>query len=152
MLPLSQQIPLFEAIGTVFGGNGQTTFALPDLRGRTVVGAGQGATATIALGQVVEAGPDTPVACVGCNYIVNVGGQLAPNQGQGGFPNSASVLGEVVAFAGSSVPAGWLPADGREMLVAGNEALFEVVGTTFGGDGATSFALPDLRAQMVVGS
>ena len=152
LLPLRNYLPLFEAIGTTFGGNGATTFAVPDLRGRTVVGAGQGEAATIALGQVVAAGPDTPVACIACNYIVNVAGVLAPNQGKGGFPNSASVLGEVVAFAGASVPTGWLPADGREMLIAGNENLFEIVGTTFGGDGQTSFALPDLRTRLVIGS
>jgi microcystin-dependent protein len=151
LLPIQKQISLFEAIGATFGGNGATTFAVPDLRGRTVVGAGQGEAATIALGQVVNAGPDTSVACFGLNYIVNVAGALAPNQGKGGFPNSASVLGEVVAFAGVSVPAGWLPADGREMLIAGNENLFAIVGTTFGGDGQTSFALPDLRTRMVIG-
>jgi microcystin-dependent protein len=151
LFPISQQIPLFQAIGATFGGNGASNFAVPDLRGRTVVGAGQGATATIALGQVVEAGPDTPVACVGCNYIVNVSGSPAPNQGKGGFPAMASVLAEVVAFAGASIPPDWVPAAGQEMLIAGNENLFEIIGTTFGGDGQNSFALPDLRTRMVTG-
>ena len=42
LLPISQNTALFSLLGTQFGGNGQTTFALPDLRGRTAIGAGQG--------------------------------------------------------------------------------------------------------------
>lgn len=42
ILPIAQNTALFSLLGTQFGGNGQTTFALPDLRGRTMVGAGQG--------------------------------------------------------------------------------------------------------------
>jgi microcystin-dependent protein len=42
ILPISQNTALFSLLGTTFGGNGQTTFALPDLRGRIPIGAGQG--------------------------------------------------------------------------------------------------------------
>lgn len=42
ILPISQNTALFSILGTTYGGNGQTTFALPDLRGRAPVGAGQG--------------------------------------------------------------------------------------------------------------
>jgi microcystin-dependent protein len=42
ILPIAQNTALFSLLGTVYGGNGQTTFALPDLRGRAVVGKGQG--------------------------------------------------------------------------------------------------------------
>ena len=42
ILSISQNTALFSLLGTIYGGNGQTTFALPDLRGRTVVGVGQG--------------------------------------------------------------------------------------------------------------
>ena len=42
LLPISQNTALFSLLGTYFGGNGQTTFALPDLRGRTPIGVGQG--------------------------------------------------------------------------------------------------------------
>jgi microcystin-dependent protein len=152
MLPLAQNVPLFETIGSTFGGNGASTFALPDLRGRAPLGTGQGPVAAVRLGQQVSAGPDTPVAGLGLNYIVNVSGEVPPNYGNGGFPDSASVLGEVIAFAGPELPAGWLPADGREMMIADNQALFELIGTSFGGDGEVSFALPDLRANMVEGT
>ena len=43
LLPISENAPLFSLIGTAFGGNGTTTFALPDLRGRAALGFGQGA-------------------------------------------------------------------------------------------------------------
>ena len=42
LLPINQNQALFALLGTMYGGNGQTTFALPDLRGRTIVGTGQG--------------------------------------------------------------------------------------------------------------
>jgi microcystin-dependent protein len=44
LLPINQNQPLFSLLGTTFGGNGQTTFALPDLRGRTPIHTGQGFT------------------------------------------------------------------------------------------------------------
>ena len=150
-LPLSQYVPLFEVIGTAFGGDGATYIQLPDLTNRAAVGAGQGPSVAIALGQQVDAGPDTPVACLGLNYVINVWGAAPPVGGNGGFPASASVLGEVVAYAGASIPDGWLAADGREMSIEANEALFGVIGDTFGGDGKVSFALPDLRTRVVEG-
>ena len=151
MLAISQNVPLFEAIGATFGGNGETVFQLPNLTGSAPVGAGQGPSVSIALGQQVDAGPDTPVACLGLDYLINVGGGAPPVGGNGGFPPSAAVLGEVVAYAGAAIPDGWLPADGRELSVEANEALFGVIGATFGGDGKTSFALPDLRTRLVEG-
>jgi len=151
MLVLRDYVPLFELIGTTFGGDGESIFALPDLQGRAVAGVGQGPTVSIVLGQAIEAGPDTDVACLGLNYIVNVSGALPPDNGDGGFPNSASVLGEFIAYAGPSIPDGWVTAAGQELPIADNEALFQLIGTTFGGDGEVSFALPDLRGHMVAG-
>jgi microcystin-dependent protein len=53
ILSIAQNTALFSILGTTYGGNGQTTFALPDLRGRTPVGAGQGpGLSNISLGQV----------------------------------------------------------------------------------------------------
>ncbi|HOQ53386.1 MAG TPA: tail fiber protein, partial [Micropruina sp.] len=42
LLPIQQYTALFSLLGTMYGGNGQTTFGLPDLRGRSAIGAGQG--------------------------------------------------------------------------------------------------------------
>ncbi len=55
-------------------------------------------------------------------------------------------LGTAFAMASSYCPEGSLPADGRELKVHDNEPLFSLFGKRYGGDGATSFALPDLRA------
>lgn len=53
LMPLNQNQALFALLGTTYGGNGQTTFALPDLRGRTIIGAGSGGTAgNYTVGQV----------------------------------------------------------------------------------------------------
>lgn len=64
LLSISQNTALFSILGTTFGGNGQTTFALPDLRGRLPVGQGQGAgLSNVSLGQVSgsEATPLTAI-------------------------------------------------------------------------------------------
>jgi microcystin-dependent protein len=53
LLPIAQNTALFSILGTTYGGNGQTTFGLPDFRGRTAVGTGQGpGLSNIVLGQV----------------------------------------------------------------------------------------------------
>src|SRR5216110_2514157 len=52
LMPISQNTALFSLLGTTYGGNGKTTFALPDLRGRSPVAAGQGPRLTnVALGE-----------------------------------------------------------------------------------------------------
>ncbi|WP_296947732.1 phage tail protein [uncultured Massilia sp.] len=62
-------------------------------------------------------------------------------------------IGEVCAIAHSHYcPAGYLPADGRLMTIKQNQALYELIGTVYGGDGKTTFALPDLRGRSVVGA
>lgn len=55
-------------------------------------------------------------------------------------------LGEVFFFAGSFCPRGTLPTDGRLLPIAQNKALFTILGTRYGGDGRTTFALPKLEA------
>jgi len=52
--------------------------------------------------------------------------------------------GEIAAFPYTFAPGGWLPADGRVMLIVENTALFAALGKSFGGDGKTTFALPNL--------
>ena len=56
-------------------------------------------------------------------------------------------LGEIRAFAGNYLPRGWAFCDGQLLPIASNEALFAILGITYGGDGRTDFALPDLRGQ-----
>jgi microcystin-dependent protein len=51
--------------------------------------------------------------------------------------------GHILLFAGSFAPVGWLPCDGRELPIRDYMTLFSIVGTTYGGDGITNFALPN---------
>jgi Phage Tail Collar Domain len=67
-------------------------------------------------------------------------------------PAPATYLGEVRAFGFNFCPQGWLPADGRNMPIAQNQALFSLLGASFGGNGYTSFSLPDLRGRTPIGA
>lgn len=61
-------------------------------------------------------------------------------------------VGEIRNFAGSFAPAGWEFCDGQLLPISEYETLFNLIGTTYGGDGQTSFALPDLRGRALVGA
>lgn len=60
------------------------------------------------------------------------------------------LIGELRLFSGS-VPNGWANCDGQILPISSNQALFSLLGTTYGGDGRTTFALPDLRGRVAVG-
>lgn len=60
---------------------------------------------------------------------------------------SNQYLGEIRVFAGNFAPVGWLACDGSVLAIAQFDALFALLGTTYGGDGQTTFALPDLRGR-----
>lgn len=62
------------------------------------------------------------------------------------------VIGYVTAFAGNFAPKGWALCQGQIMAISQNTALFSILGTTYGGNGQTTFALPDLRGRAVVGA
>jgi microcystin-dependent protein len=57
-------------------------------------------------------------------------------------------LGEIRMFAGNFAPRGWAFCNGSLMPISQNTALFSILGTQFGGDGRTNFALPDLRGRV----
>jgi microcystin-dependent protein len=59
-------------------------------------------------------------------------------------------LGEIRIFAGNFAPAGWMFCEGQLLPISENDALFTLIGTTYGGDGETTFALPDLRGRVPV--
>ncbi|WP_336783605.1 phage tail protein [Paenibacillus illinoisensis] len=63
---------------------------------------------------------------------------------------SESYLGEIRMFAGNFAPQGWALCNGQIISIAENEALFALLGTTYGGDGQTTFALPDLQGRIPV--
>lgn len=57
-------------------------------------------------------------------------------------------VGEIRMFAGNFAPAGWGFCDGSLQSISENEVLFQLIGTTYGGDGQSTFALPDLRGRL----
>lgn len=61
-----------------------------------------------------------------------------------------SFVGEIRMFAGNYAPEGWAMCNGQLLNIAENEVLFALIGTTYGGDGQTNFALPDLRGRIPV--
>ncbi|GAA5036650.1 phage tail protein [Microbacterium fluvii] len=64
---------------------------------------------------------------------------------------STPYVGEIRQFAGNFAPAGWAFCDGSLVQIADNDTLFQLIGTTYGGDGQTTFALPDLRGRAAIG-
>lgn len=61
-------------------------------------------------------------------------------------------LGEIRMFAGNFAPRGWAACNGQILSIAQNTALFSLLGTTYGGNGTTTFALPDLRGRIPMGN
>src|SRR5687767_11791868 len=57
-------------------------------------------------------------------------------------------IGEIRLFAGNFAPRGWALCNGQLLSIAQNTALFSLLGTTYGGNGQTTFALPDLRGRV----
>jgi microcystin-dependent protein len=65
---------------------------------------------------------------------------------------SEPFIGEIIMFAGNFAPRGWAFCNGQLLSIAQNTALFSILGTTYGGNGQTTFALPDLRGRVPVHS
>ena len=60
---------------------------------------------------------------------------------------SEPFLGQITMFAGNFAPRSWAFCDGQLLAISSNSALFSILGTTYGGDGRTTFGLPDLRGR-----
>jgi len=63
---------------------------------------------------------------------------------------SEPFVGEIRMFAGNFAPRGWAFCDGQLLAVSQNDALFSLLGTIYGGDGRTTFGLPDLRGRLPI--
>ena len=165
-LPIQGNTALFSILGTTYGGNGTTNFKLPDLRGRVSVGAdntqplgsifGQEAV-TLALGDLPPpTGSDQPVNNVqpslALNYIICTSGIFPLPSGGESFDAAIATIGQIAEFAGNYAPEGWALCDGALLAPSANPTLFSILGTTYGGNGSTTFALPDLRGRTLVGA
>jgi len=63
---------------------------------------------------------------------------------------SQPYVGEIRMFAGNFAPAGWMFCEGQLLPISEYETLFNLIGTTYGGDGQSTFALPDLRGRLPI--
>jgi microcystin-dependent protein len=63
---------------------------------------------------------------------------------------SDQYIGEIRLFTGNYAPEGWALCDGTELPINGYQELFSLIGTTYGGDGQTTFRLPDLRGRIPI--
>ena len=123
LIPIGSNPALFSLLGQRFGGDPRRDFALPDLRGKA---------------------PHK-----GLSYLIATRG-IYPTRKQGMKPNffGHPLLGQlsIVAYQPQYVPPnGWAACDGQIMKIRDSVALYSLIGTKFGGDGVTTFALPDLR-------
>jgi microcystin-dependent protein len=87
---------------------------------------------------------------LGINYIIATQGQF-PNPAPGTPAYSNIILGEIRLFSGNFPPVGFAFCHGQILSISGNTALFSLLGSQYGGDGQTNFALPDLRGAVPVG-
>jgi microcystin-dependent protein len=99
----------------------------------------------VALGQPVSG----TVPGLGLNYLICLDGAIPTPDGD--FPSTGQFVGQVIAYAGSQPPPGWALCDGSLQPIADYTGLFLVIGTTYGGDGQTNFALPNLGGVMLAG-
>ena len=164
LLSIADNEELFAVIGTTYGGNGTTNFRLPDLQGRIAIGADaanpigsqKGAESlTVTSSELPGAGQqplsdDQPSLAI--NYIIATNGIFPAPDNNSSFDPQTATLGQIAEFAGDFAPTGWALADGQLLLIRANVALFAVIGTTYGGDGITTFALPDLDGRTTIGA
>ncbi len=83
------------------------------------------------------------------NYIIALDGVMPDPTGP--VNETARYVGEIALFAGDFAPAGWALLDGQTLQRSQHPELFNVIGNTYGGDGISEFALPDLRGRLPVG-
>jgi microcystin-dependent protein len=180
LISIASNPALFSRIGNTYGGDGFTSFGLPNLSGRTATEAGSAPGLTPeALGTIMGAEtttlnvanlPPQPLRKPDGTTAIFGGGQpfslQQPTLGlhyiiatQGAFPTAGTILpdsvpflGEISLFVGNFAPAGWQFADGQMVAINTDPALFAILGTTFGGNGFTTFGLPDLRDRVAVGT
>jgi microcystin-dependent protein len=185
LLDISQNTALFSLLGTTYGGDGRTTFGLPDLRGRTAIHAGTGPgltprtlgsttgveDVTLTEAQMASHNHTLPPSSdmtgstgggqphynmqpsLALNYIIALSG-VYPSRNDDGtdrLDGGDPYLGEITLFAGNFAPRGWAFCDGQLLAINQNDALFSLLGTIYGGDGRTTFGLPDYRGLAAVG-
>lgn len=134
LLEIAGYEDLYALIGTTYGGDGTTTFALPNLTGRFAVHVGDGFT--LAASGSAEFGISNSVTFT---WLIALNSSAT----------SAATIGEIRTFAFGFMPTGWVTCDGRMLNGAQGSQyaeLYAYIGTTYGTDGSFKFAVPDLGA------
>ena len=154
LLPISQNTALFSLLGTNFGGNGQTTFALPNLQGRVIIGAGQSTGSVFQIGEVggqesvTIAQTEMPAHTHGATFTPSGGGsvsvtvnavQTAATTSQ---PDAGSLLATLAPPRGGTVGAVYVPAG-----TAGTQVALGGVSASGGGGGGTVTVAPTGGSQ-----
>jgi microcystin-dependent protein len=85
-------------------------------------------------------------------YIIATNGIFPAPFNDNSFDPFTQTLGQIAEFAGDFASSGWALVDGQLLSIVANPALFAVIGTTYGGDGKTTFALPDLDGRTTIGA
>ena len=174
LLSIASNQVLFSQIGTTYGGNGFTDFALPNLSGRTAVGAGQGAGLTNrTLGSTAGAAAQTLTAnqlppfggasgiAAGSEPVSTLQPSLALNElvvTNGFFPSptgpqaTGPLVGQVLTYAGATLPSGQIAANGQQVPIIQQQPLFSVIGNTYGGNFPVTFAAPNLDGRAASGA
>ena len=165
LLNIADYFELYAVIGKTYGGDGATTFALPDLRGRAIIGADDAvslgdeigsATTTLTTAQLPTslggsgAAVDNRQPSIALTYMIATSG-LYPDRYAGAMTD-AIYIGEIYTTAATSVPDNMVVCDGRLLNIAEYPALYSLIGTIYGGNGSTTFAVPDLRERTIVGA
>jgi microcystin-dependent protein len=171
---------LYNKIGTTYGGNGITNFALPDLRNNLamhqgfaseftprLIGEQTGASSSVLTSAqmpmhvhtlpngnfTTAAGGFQPLSIMQPSLAINCSIVLQgafPQQGPGGA-DAGHVLGQVRMNASQIVPTSEARLDGQILPIALNQPLYSIIGTTYGGNGSTTLQLPDLRGRVPIG-
>jgi microcystin-dependent protein len=148
----AQYPELYALFGNAFGWLPGGQVSLPRLPGSVVVGAGApfapGFPNTF-VGTTID-GPPLQGMCL--NYLICWNG-VWPDAGTPNtpVPYAQGFVGQIIAYAGNEPPPGWLLCDGSLIAIETYQALFALILTSYGGDGETTFATPDLRGKMLIG-
>ncbi|HEY2829602.1 MAG TPA: tail fiber protein [Thermoanaerobaculia bacterium] len=129
---------LYDVLGASYGAD-SAMFALPDLRNRVPIRGTAGAKEIL---RVRSARPNTPHGRIALNFII------ALNERD--IPDTGPFLGEIRSFAFAHPTPGWAYCDGQTLRIARNDALFDLIEWTFGGDRSETFGMPDLRGAYPV--
>ncbi len=133
-----------------------SVFGLPNLEGRVIVGVGRSRGDSFGSNQFTLTHQNLPPGLGGSGAAFDNDQpslrQLHHQYRRQFYGNSTNAMGEVVPFLGDFAPTGYAFANGQLLSISANSALFALLGTTYGGDGRTTFALPDLNGKTIIGA